>query len=90
MKGCVRNLDFSYNILVSEIEPHEARMCELHPQFMLAKQFPVHAAIETLDFVTLEELLGKEGSFHVRRKLPNSEVETQVKGCNSVIAQFCR
>ena len=53
-------------------------MSGMHPQFMTAKRFPVHAAIETLDLVTLADLLKKEANFHFGRKLANSEVTFQM------------
>ena len=49
-------------------------MSGLHPQFMLSKRFPVHAAIELLDLHTLAKLLNEEARFHFGRKLTDSEV----------------
>ena len=49
-------------------------MSGLHPQFMLSKRFPVHAAIELLDLPALAKLLKEEARFHFGRKLTDSEV----------------
>ena len=53
-------------------------MSGLHPQYMLSKRFPVHAAIELQDLHTFASLLcnRKEASYHFDRKLTNSEVST--------------
>ena len=49
-------------------------MSGLHPQFMLSKRFPVHAAIELLDLLALAKMLKEEARFHFGRKLTDSEV----------------
>ena len=51
-------------------------MSGLHPQYMLSKRFPVHAAIELQDLHTFASLLcnRREASYHFDRKLTNSEV----------------
>ena len=51
-------------------------MSGLHPQYMLSKRFPVHAAIELQDLHTFASLLcnKREASYHFDRKLTNSEV----------------
>ena len=49
-------------------------MSGLHPQFMLSKRFPVHAAIELLDLLALAKMLNEEARFHFGRKLTDSEV----------------
>ena len=46
-------------------------MSGLHPQYMLSKRFPVHAAIELQDLKTIALLLGnpKDARYHFDRKL---------------------
>ena len=46
----------------------------MHPQFMLAKRFPVHAAIEMQDLTALASLLSQtmDARFHFERKLTNN------------------
>ena len=50
----------------------------MHPQFMLAKRFPVHAAIEMQDLTALASLLSQtmDARFHFERELTNNEVST--------------
>ena len=52
-------------------------MSGMHPQFMLSKRFPVHAAIELKDLTTLASLLSKsrDAQFHFERKLTDNEVD---------------
>ena len=52
-------------------------MSGLHPQYMLSKRFPVHAAIELQDLKTIASLLGnpKDARYHFDRKLTNNEVK---------------
>ena len=52
-------------------------MSGLHPQYMLSKRFPVHAAIELQDLKTIASLLGnpKDARYHFDRKLINNEVK---------------
>ena len=57
-----------------ESSRRSVKMSGLHPQFMLSKRFPVHAAIELLDLHTLAKLLNEEARFHFGRKLTDSEV----------------
>ena len=51
-------------------------MSGLHPQYMLSKRFPVHAAIELQDLHTFASLLcnQREADYHFDRRLTNSEV----------------
>ena len=51
-------------------------MSGLHPQYMLSKRFPVHAAIELQDLKSIATLLGnqKDARYHFDRKLTNNEV----------------
>ena len=51
-------------------------MSGLHPQYMLSKRFPVHAAIELQDLQSIASLLGNErdARYHLDRKLTNNEV----------------
>ena len=51
-------------------------MSGLHPQYMLSKRFPVHAAIELQDLKSIASLLGNErdARYHLDRKLTNNEV----------------
>ena len=59
-------------------EREDRRMSGLHPQYMLSKRFPVHAAIELQDLQTFASLLcnKREASYHFDRKLTNTEVST--------------
>ena len=59
-------------------------MSGLHPQYMLSKRFPVHAAIELQDLKSIATLLGnqKDARYHFDRKLTNNEVsKKQIIGC---------
>ena len=51
-------------------------MSGLHPQYMLSKRFPVHAAIELQDLKSIASLLSneKDARYHFERKLTNNEV----------------
>ena len=51
-------------------------MSGLHPQYMLSKRFPVHAAIELQDLKSIASLLSneKDARYHFDRKLTNNEV----------------
>ena len=64
-------------------------MSGLHPQYMLSKRFPVHAAIELQDLKTIATLLCnvKEARYHFERKLTNNEVQLMIlvkKTCSRV------
>ena len=52
------------------------KMSGLHPQYMLSKRFPVHAAIELQDLKGFVSLLRdpKDARYHFDRKLTNNEV----------------
>ena len=54
-------------------------MSGLHPQYMLSKRFPVHAAIELQDLQSFASLLcnQREADYHFDRKLTNSEASVQ-------------
>ena len=54
-------------------------MSGLHPQYMLSKRFPVHAAIELQDLKSIATLLGnqKDARYHFDRKLTNNEVSIE-------------
>ena len=58
-------------------------MSGLHPQYMLSKRFPVHAAIELQDLKSIASLLGNErdARYHLDRKLTNNEVTLSGKIC---------
>jgi len=55
----------------------------MHPQFMLSKRFPVHAAIELQDLTALASLLSKamDARFHFERKLTDNEVSVLHQAC---------
>merc|ERR1712079_473279 len=58
-------------------------MSGLHPQYMLSKRFPVHAAIELQDLKSLATLLGNQNGarYHFDRKLTNNEVSILHQAC---------
>jgi len=58
-------------------------MSGLHPQYMLSKRFPVHAAIELQDLKSIATLLGnqKDARYHFDRKLTNNEVSILHQAC---------
>jgi len=58
-------------------------MSGLHPQYMLSKRFPVHAAIELQDLKSIASLLGNErdARYHLDRKLTNNEVSVLHQAC---------
>ena len=69
------------SVLYEGCEPNI--MGDLHPQYLLSKRYPAHAAIELQDLKTLSSLLSDkiDANFYLERKSPRTELSLLHQAC---------